>query len=126
MGQRAPLTRTSSRIGVVGGASLNAYLIWPLASLRSSSQRALSGVRSGLKYTRRRAKAATSGPFSPSAILWVCQFQSGLTVSNCSTLQPSRSHDGRAAHALGQTFRVQAISCLLYTSPSPRDGLLSR
>ena len=48
MGQRAPLTRTSSRIGVGCGALLKAYLIWQLASLRTSSQRSLPGVRSGL------------------------------------------------------------------------------
>ena len=49
MGQRAPLTRTNSRIAVGGGALLKAYLIWPLVSLRNSNQRSLSGVRSELR-----------------------------------------------------------------------------
>src|ERR1035437_10444077 len=110
MGQRAPLTRTNSPIEVCCGALLKAYLIWQLASLRTSNQRSLSGVRSGLRYTRTRAKAATSGPFAPSAILWVCQFQSDLTWSNSSTVQPSVANDRRGVHALGQTFRVHAMS----------------
>ena len=32
---------------------------------------------------------------------------------------------GRLSEHLG-TYTVEPISCLLYTSPSPRDGLLSR
>ena len=33
---------------------------------------------------------------------------------------------GRASSALFERLTVEAYGCLLYTSPSPRDGLLSR
>ena len=46
---------------------------------------------------------------------------SGLQVQTTSTLHTYTFHKQLASAA-----DIQAISCLLYTSPSPRDGLLSR
>ena len=36
------------------------------------------------------------------------------------------SKDAHTLNALGGPDRVRLLNCLLYTSPSPRDGLLSR
>ena len=40
-------------------------------------------------------------------------------------LEPLRAHFGKPV-TITSGYRSEALCCLLYTSPSPRDGLLSR
>ena len=51
-------------------------------------------------------------------------------VSNAGVLTFAPQNDSREANAMSGTMRQlvnnMIIGCLLYTSPSPRDGLLSR
>ena len=48
-------------------------------------------------------------------------------VQNLETLPPLRQIiTWFAVHAFGANAATLQITCLLYTSPSPRDGLLSR
>ena len=53
----------------------------------------------------------------------------GHDSGNDSSEAASEAEDDGAVHSRGQTVQLRAVTwntCLLYTSPSPRDGLLSR
>ena len=43
-----------------------------------------------------------------------------------SAKNPARQAQGSISRATGEGFEAQILTCLLYTSPSPRDQSLSR
>ena len=49
-----------------------------------------------------------------------------IAVSGCCLTVVQLTGDGFAADVSNETLRCTTLGCLLYTSPSPRDGLLSR
>ena len=52
--------------------------------------------------------------------------EAGSFTNATINLNLSQSAISRQIQSLEQDLKVQLFDCLLYTSPSPRDGLLSR
>ena len=67
-------------------------------------------------------------PAAHSSIIDTKEFQrlrSIQQLATCEYVFPAATHN-RFAHSLGAYYLASEVTCLLYTSPSPRDGLLSR
>ena len=73
----------------------------------------------------------------------ICEFSGLMSVFNTSVVHgtdtvvikanrraqkrtESRAHNSNVVKCIAKSKKINSISCLLYTSPSPRDGLLSR
>ena len=52
--------------------------------------------------------------------------EAGLKTACISKVFPTRSHTSAAQGGISAALGNMGEDCLLYTSPSPRDGLLSR
>src|SRR5665647_3189561 len=64
---------------------------------------------------------ATPGEVFQAGTLW-----SGTYLNGIPTGLKMSAEDGKISAAVYTQFQLNDNDCLLYTSPSPRDGLLSR
>ena len=69
------------------------------------------------------ASTTFSGPIKAGTISNTTGTTLGDNVKNVGQVVMTQSSDVALTHA---TTTATALGCLLYTSPSPRDGLLSR
>ena len=101
-------------------------IVWKCESSCKNEQRGnLDTDISGVWRNANKTNAMGVGPFEGNTEYWriddfeldrrSCQFDDTYTFTNNDTLQPG-----------GGSFEQDMQGCLLYTSPSPRDGLLSR
>src|SRR5680860_1762626 len=47
-------------------------------------------------------------------------------IQKCKVFSPNADHREAYADEMSRKLGIEVVACLLYTSPSPRDGLLSR
>ena len=78
----------------------------------------------GLSVTKQVQTDATAGQFGPFTFSLICTSATGTPV----VFDDQGTKELTFTLEAGQTWTAPAdrIPCLLYTSPSPRDGLLSR
>ena len=88
-----------------------------------------SYITNKVPYVAYRAMPATMGALTVSVVFMI-MWESGYSLPACvlaaGLLLLDNAHIGQTRLILLDATLVLFMACLLYTSPSPRDGLLSR
>ena len=96
-----------------------------MTSLHNTYTHVFESGKMTIKHTRRKDRQ-TINSWTKESILRTILLMSCDRSSNCSQIFACSLHYPSYSYRHWQSSVIQHSSCLLYTSPSPRDGLLSR